>query len=122
MPVSGTLLKSIKTVSSFTNIMKMRRTARESALKILYQMEVQNISPEESLGSYWHFNRGREEIIDFSNRIVRGVASREEEIDGIIKRHAKNWKLERIALIDRNILRMAIYEFIEENETPPPSS
>ena len=100
--------------------MTLRRKAREAALQILYQMEVQKISPEESVESYWMTQHARREIVDFSKRLVLGVTSTTTEIDELIGRHAANWKLERIALIDRNILRIAIYEFIREEETPFP--
>lgn len=85
-----------------------KRDARERALVALYQMDVVDADPEEAL-------LGRYEIdeikpIPMSVELVRGVAEKKEEIDATIKKYSKEWDIGRFSNIDRNILRMAIYE------------
>jgi N utilization substance protein B len=55
---------------------------------------------------------------DFSNNLALGAISHLDEIDGLIKKRAENWRIQRMAVVDRNILRLAIYEFLYESDTP----
>lgn len=55
---------------------------------------------------------------DFSNNLALGAISHLDEIDNLIKKRAENWRIQRMAVVDRNILRLAIYEFLYESETP----
>jgi N utilization substance protein B len=55
----------------------------------------------------------------FADALVRGVLQRREELDGVIQRYARNWDLPRIAVVDRNILRMAIHEILHRDDIPP---
>lgn len=112
-----------------------RHRAREAALQMLYQWEVGRVSPQEAVRTYWpgrdappspddeYADFEPEEALDevgraFANALVRGTIDRVAETDALIAAHAKNWRLERLAVIDRLILRMAIYELLAEPETP----
>src|SRR5438094_2217073 len=99
-----------------------RRKAREIALQILYQLDVQEqLTSEQAAALFWqHFSReesapsgsdgGDEANRAFADQLVRGVREHLAEIDALIGRASRNWRLERMARVDRNLLRLAIYE------------
>ena len=59
-----------------------------------------------------------EEAFDYAQQLVRGTVDHQEQIDGMIRGQADNWRLERMPAVDRNILRLAVYEMLHEKETP----
>jgi N utilization substance protein B len=99
-----------------------RRRGREAALQMLYQWEVGRASAHEAIATYWPVhdpeNELDEPLRDFANALVRGTIARVAEIDGILTAHAQNWRIERMAVIDRLVLRLAIYELLAEADTP----
>ena len=97
--------------------MGSRRLAREMALKILFQVDLVRCNVDEACSYAFQVedilqNNYSDAIISFCLELVRGVLPNLDEIDLLIKKHANNWTLERMANIDRNILRIAIYEII----------
>jgi len=99
--------------------MKNRRRARELALQILYQIELRKISTEEALEiifSRYHF---KPEVREFTEKLVRGTYRFLLPFNFLIKKYAKNWTLDRMATVDRNILRFAIYELLFLKNIPP---
>lgn len=115
--------------------MNPRRAARMAALQMLYQAEVGRVSPHEAVRTYWpgrdappspedeHADREPEEAVDevgrvFANGLVSGTLERLAEEDALIAAHTKNWRIERLAVIDRLVMRMAIYELLTAQETP----
>ena len=89
---------------------------------MLYQWEVGRTSPGDAILSYWP---GLEDVAqvpeqhrEFANEIVRGTVQRVEEIDRLLASHAQNWRVERMAVLDRMVLRLATYELLAEPETP----
>jgi N utilization substance protein B len=98
--------------------MGSRRKAREHALKLLYQLDVAPTGVDEALRLYWGSESPEPASAEFAERLVRGVHEHREEIDGLIESHTFHWRLPRIAAVDRNILRMALYEFLYLPETP----
>jgi transcription antitermination factor NusB len=92
-----------------------RRKAREEAVILLYQSDLLEKDIEKLIADETALGR---EINDFTSDIVRGVTINAKEIDTLIKRIVENWTLERIAIIDRNIIRVAIYEMLYKNEIP----
>lgn len=100
-----------------------RRRAREASLQMLYQWEVGRSTADESVATYWQEHDAGAEVPeplrDFANGLVRGTTARVKEIDAILTAHAQNWRVERMAVIDRLVLRLAIYEMLAEAETPP---
>jgi N utilization substance protein B len=92
-----------------------RRKAREKAVILLYQKDLLKKSPEEIVENDQLVGRKFDE---FSLKLINGVTDNLKEIDGIIKATVQNWSLDRIAVIDRNILRLAIYEMIHEDDIP----
>ena len=100
-----------------------RRRAREAALQMLYQWEVGHASAYEAIATYWPAhdseNAVDEPLREFANALVRGTIERVGEIDGILAAHAQNWRVERMAVVDRLVLRLAVYEFLAQPDTPP---
>jgi N utilization substance protein B len=100
-----------------------RRRARAAALQMLYQSEVGRATAHEAIETYWpaHDPDGEvpEPLREFANALVRGTLDRVKEIDAVLSAHAQNWRVERMAVIDRLILRLAVYEFLAETNTPP---
>lgn len=95
-----------------------RRLSREITLKILFQIDLANANMEEALKYAFENNIFAEEVKEFVLLLVEGVVSNLSEIDKIIINYAKNWSLERITNIDRNVLRVAIYEILYLDNVP----
>ena len=102
--------------------MGMRRSARELALQILYQQEITHESLEANIRAMQASTTGQYStaIWDYSLKLVKGTYAHQHEIDSIISQYSDNWELERICLIDRSILRLAIYEMLYSTELIPP--
>ena len=92
-----------------------RRRAREKAVILLYQMDLLGKNPEEIVENDQIVGKKFDE---FSLKLINGVTGNLKEIDSIISSTVQNWSLDRIAVIDRNILRIAIYEMIHEDDIP----
>lgn len=100
-----------------------RHRAREAALQMLYQWEVGRASAHEAIVTYWP-SRDRDEVLPdelqtFANGLVRGTIDRVAEIDRLLAARTHNWRVERMAVIDRLVLRMAVFELLTAPETPP---
>ncbi|EWH21135.1 transcription antitermination factor NusB [Bacillus haynesii] len=91
-----------------------RRTAREKALQSLFQIDVSDIEPNEAMQ---HALDGQESDA-FFEQLVYGVLENKEKIDEMIKQHLVNWKLDRLANVDRAILRLSAYEMIFLDDIP----
>jgi N utilization substance protein B len=100
----------------------LRHRARAAALQMLYQWEVGRASAHEAIETYWPAQDARDEVPEahkeFANALVRGTIARVDEIDRLLAAHAQNWRLDRMAVLDRLILRLATYELLAEPETP----
>lgn len=96
-----------------------RRQARENVLKILYQVEILGDDLNSVLDRYWDASPTFDDTIKkFANELVKGIAERKDELDEVIKNKLKNWNFERVAIIDRNILRMGVYEIMFREDIP----
>lgn len=95
-----------------------RRLSREISLKALFQIDLVNTNIEETLRYNFENNAFPDEVKEFTLLLVKGVMSNLSEIDKTINNYTKNWSLERITNIDRNILRIAIYEILYLNSIP----
>jgi N utilization substance protein B len=124
--------------------MGTRREARERAVQFLFQ---QDLNPAEDLDraleAFWQaqqlvglsekerralLNTGEDlpppsaqlaAVRRFADPLIRGVVEHQAQIDDAIRRHVKNWELRRIAAVDRNVLRLAIYEMLHRDDIPP---
>jgi N utilization substance protein B len=95
-----------------------RRKGRSVAVQILYQLEMNDQDVEQALPVFWEHHAHSDETRQFAERIARGVWQNREAIDAVIVNTARNWSLERIAPIDRNILRAAIFEVFYCDDIP----
>lgn len=98
--------------------MGSRRKAREIALQLLYMWEFGNTDVEGALKHFWRQGEVGEKVKDFARRIVRGCVEHFETIDALLVESSEHWRLERMAAIDRNIMRLAVFEFLFTPETP----
>jgi len=95
-----------------------RRRAREIALQMLYQMEVNPVDPCEALELLWRNLAASQSTKEFVNRIVAGVHGKRAEIDKLIKKHSEHWRLDRMDLVDKSILRMGVFEILFCDDIP----
>lgn len=99
--------------------MGSRRKARELALQCMYQIEMTREDPDPALSSFRGEHRVSPEIMDYAADLVRGACSHRDAIDSMLGRYAENWVPSRMAAVDRNILRLAVYEMLFSKRTPP---
>ncbi len=96
-----------------------RRQAREIVLKILYQIEVSGENPTTVLDSFWERNQNvNVSVKEFASDLAKGILEKYGELDDIIKQKLKNWRFDRVAVIDKNILRMGIFEILYRDDIP----
>ena len=96
-----------------------RRRAREAALQILYQFEFGTAEPEPAVRSYWKSKRAPEATREYSRWLVLGILKHRDELDEAIQKISKHWRIARMGLIDRNILRLAAFELGSDRPTAP---
>jgi len=97
-----------------------RRKAREIALQFLYQLDQNSADdPAPYEADFWQRHPVDPDTRAFAESLVRGSKARQATIDAIIARSAEHWELERMAVVDRNILRLGVYELLEEPNVPP---
>jgi transcription antitermination factor NusB len=99
--------------------MGRRRQSREAALQLLYALEIRRTDVSEVLREAWAETMLFSEIRDFTTTLITGVIRHRDEIDAFIQECSTNWSLERIGLVERNILRFAIYELCFLPDIPP---
>jgi N utilization substance protein B len=99
--------------------MGTRRKSRELTMQMLFQGDLGKHTPAEVTRLFW---ASRDDVDDetrgFADDLYRVASSRREEIDGLIERHAKNWRIERMPVVDRNLLRAAVAEMLAYPKTP----
>ena len=104
--------------------MGARRKARECALQMLFQYDIARPKIEDLIKTYWEEiceiskSEVSSEITEFATELVIGTIARLEQIDNCISNRAANWRISRMAIVDRNLLRMAVYEFLYQPNTP----
>jgi N utilization substance protein B len=107
--------------------MGQRRKSREIALQMLYQLEMTGLPPQEVIELYYELESGDESkktdaagsVRSFAEELVTGVFSYRDELDTMIVEASENWRIERMSIIDRNVLRIALYEMLHHMEIPP---
>ncbi len=98
--------------------MGVRRRAREIALQVLYQRELNCVEVEKALDLFRNNFEVLKGAMDFSARLVKGVEQHREDLDQIIERYASHWKVDRMTHVDRSILRIATYELLYCDDIP----
>lgn len=99
--------------------MGKRTQSREIALQVLYQIDMSEGKTEEDFNLFWGHFAPPDDLKEFSQKIVSGVCQHEEEIDVIIEHYSEHWRLKRMSIVDRNILRLAIFELMFCDDIPP---
>ena len=99
--------------------MGKRTQSREIALQVLYQIDMSEDTTEEAFNLFWEHFTPPDDLKEFSQKIVSGVCQHEEEIDVIIEHYSEHWRLKRMTIVDRNILRLAIFELMFCDDIPP---
>ncbi len=98
---------------------RSRRRAREAALKALYQIEVGQVLVRDALFELRENNEMSEDHFEYAEGLVRHVTAHGTEIDELISDHLKDWDLHRIAIVDKNVMRIATAELLYEPQIPP---
>ncbi len=100
--------------------MGLRRDGREAAIQFLYQNDTHKPAKlDEALAAFWKQTEEPKSVQDFANGLIRGALEKIPEVDAKIRTLADNWDFERLAVVDRNILRLAVYEMLFRPEIPP---
>ena len=99
--------------------MRRRTKARELALQFLYQIDVTKENPDAVLEIFCQEHKAEKRIKEFTLRLIQGVLANLEKIDQLISESAQNWQLKRMAVIDRNILRLSCFELLFLEDIPP---
>ena len=98
--------------------MTLRRKSREFALQMLFEWDMTRQEPSRVEKLFWKSARAAESTRDFANELFEGTVAQAGEIDAMVAKLAENWRLDRLAAIDRNILRLGIYE-MRAGPAPP---
>jgi N utilization substance protein B len=96
----------------------LRTKGREFAMQMLFQWDMSEQTPAKLEAKFWRAAKATESTRAFANSLFEGAAKDTATIDELIVKQAENWRLERLAVIDRAILRLAIYE-LRTTDTPP---
>jgi len=88
-------------------------------MQMLYQWELGGNTPEQVGASFFIERKADSEVENFARGLFQGAVDNVERLDQLIRAHAANWRLERMAAVDRSILRVAVYELLHCPETPP---
>ena len=99
--------------------MGKRRKAREIALQFLYSWDIGGGDLDEALACSDNLKQEVVDISLYALELIRGTAEKKAELDELIVRYCANWDLKRIAVVDRNVLRMALYEMLYRDDVPP---
>lgn len=100
--------------------MRKRTKSREYALQILYAIDITKADPKDCIDGFWEgSDEASDDVKAFAGEIILGVCDRKKEIDSLISKYATNWQLDRMAVIDRNVLRLATYELLFMEDIPP---
>jgi N utilization substance protein B len=99
--------------------MGARRKARECALQMLFQYDVARPTVDELVQTYWgEMAEAADDVRDFATQLAVGAITHLTEIDERIRQRTEHWRISRMAIVDRNLLRMAVYEFLYQPSTP----
>lgn len=101
--------------------MGTRRKSRELCLQMLFQWDMGKQSPDQVRKTFWA-ERGEvdEETRGFADDLFRVAVEQQARIDELIQKHAQHWRMDRMAAVDRNVLRAGVAEFLGHHETPRP--
>lgn len=99
--------------------MGKRRSARESALQVLFELEFNDAGLEAILARSMKDKQTERSVQEYAGWLARGIVARRDEIDALIQSMSDHWRVSRMAFVDRNILRVAVFELLEEKFLAP---
>ena len=99
--------------------MGKRRDGREAAVQFLFNGDLNNDLGAEDLDTFFSLRQARPATQEFAAELIRGVLEHHSEIDGRIEGRLQNFELNRLSVVDRNILRLAVYEMFHRDDVPP---
>ena len=99
--------------------MGKRRRAREAAIQYHFWRDLQHGDGPEKIGDFWEFCPATRRVREFAQPLIEGMVVHLPEIDERIRRYCENYEFRRISAVDRNILRLAIYEMLYRDDIPP---
>jgi N utilization substance protein B len=99
--------------------MATRRDAREWAVQMLFRLEMNPCDNEKLFDEFFEERDADKKARAFAENLIKGVRDNREEIDKLIVQYAKNWTIDRMAIIDRNVIRVALYELLYCKDIPP---
>ncbi|MBI5892251.1 MAG: transcription antitermination factor NusB [Deltaproteobacteria bacterium] len=97
--------------------MGSRTSAREISLQVLYQLDVRDDDIEDAVAAHLSASLSKD-VKDYAHKLVKGVCEYKDKIDSLIEASSENWSLKRMALVDRNILRLSIFEMLYCEDIP----
>jgi N utilization substance protein B len=98
--------------------MGARSTGREAALQMLFALEAGGAAPTRVVAMYWRETPGAPEGREYADQVVLGVAGELVAVDEAIRKASTNWRLERMARVDRNVLRLGAWELMHQADVP----
>jgi transcription antitermination protein NusB len=104
--------------SCYSDSMGARTSSREAALQMLFGIEATSATPETAIQNFWREFEADPEGRAYADEIVRGVVASFEQVDQLIRTSSTNWRLERMARVDRNLLRLAAWELLSRPDVP----
>ena len=99
--------------------MGTRRQARELAMQALFYMDMRKAASEEMLENFCGCFRPSKKSRSFFTKLVNGVLGTKDQIDALIERFSQNWNISRMSCVDRNVMRIAVYELLYCDDIPP---
>ena len=99
--------------------MRRRTKAREYALQLLYQVDISRSEAAQAIEAFWTYHRVPTDVREFADLLIRGTLEHLTRIDEMIAARANNWDIARMAVVDRNILRLGVYELLHMHDVPP---
>ncbi|MGD0781712.1 MAG: transcription antitermination factor NusB [Candidatus Aminicenantales bacterium] len=101
--------------------MGKRRTARERALQVLYEAEFNDAPLEDIFRAQWAETPAAEDVRTYAEWLARGVVGRKDELDAVLRGVSAHWRVSRMSAVDRNILRLAVFELLEQSKVLAPA-
>lgn len=98
--------------------MRKRTKSRELALQFLYQADITKESSDAALEFFWQEQKDSGDIKEFASKLIKGIIANLASIDKLISKYAKNWQLKRMAVVDRNVLRLGCFELLYLDDIP----
>lgn len=97
--------------------MGSRRKSRELALQMLFQWELGGNTPERIVTTSFDVQKPDDDVKSFARELFEGTVQEVESLDRLVSEHSDHWRIERMAAVDRNVIRLALYELIHHPET-----